>query len=207
MDNPNDPFLVHLGKYERHRKIFVEPIPVLFHQLKQNLGNMTNATFINAAISSMAEGDPDESGHDSKSTATMFCVQSEQSAPTKPANGTQLPFWADQICSFSHDHITKLLPNAQVKSVEVQSLTVRQMLHQHDISDVLVVLIDTEGFDWQVLRQLPLHRASFRPVLIGFENQHLSKGDLAATSDFLHGHGYAVTHDAATFNTFALAMA
>ena len=56
MDNPNDPFLVHLGKYERHRKIFVEPIPVLFHQLKQNLGNMTNATFINAAISSMAEG-------------------------------------------------------------------------------------------------------------------------------------------------------
>lgn len=26
----------------------------------------------------------------------------------------------------------------------------RQMLHQHDIRDVLVVLIDTEGFDWQV---------------------------------------------------------
>lgn len=38
----------------------------------------------------------------------------------------------------------------QVRSFEVESLTVRQMLHQHDISNVLVVLIDTEGFDWQV---------------------------------------------------------
>lgn len=50
-------------------------------------------------------------------------------------------------CSAGMSHV---LSAAQVKSVEVQSLTVRQMLHQHDISDVLVVLIDTEGFDWQV---------------------------------------------------------
>lgn len=38
----------------------------------------------------------------------MYCVQ----------NGTDeqadLPFWADQICSFSREHITKLLPNAMV---------------------------------------------------------------------------------------------
>jgi hypothetical protein len=59
----------------------------------------------------------------------------------------------------------------------------------------------------QVVRQLPLHRASFRPVLIGFEHQHLSKGDQVAAADFLHGHGYAVIHDPQTFNTFALAMA
>ncbi len=73
---------------------------------------------------------------------------------------------------------------------------------------VKILLKSSVALLWgQVLRQLPLHRASFRPVLIGFENQHLSKGDLAAASDFLHGHGYAVTHDAATFNTFALAMA
>ena len=58
----------------------------------------------------------------------------------------------------------------------------------------------------QVVRQLPLHRASFRPVLIGFEHQHLSKGDQVAAADFLHGHGYAVIYDPQTFNTFALAM-
>lgn len=42
----------------------------------------------------------------------------------------------------------------QAESVEVESLTVRQMLQQHDISDVLVVVIDTEGFDWQVIHQV-----------------------------------------------------
>ncbi|CAL8471665.1 g11207 [Coccomyxa elongata] len=167
MDNPNDPFLVHLGKYNHHRKVFMEPIPAYFQKLKQNLASMPNTTFINAAISS-----------------------------------TQ----GDQICSFRREHITKLLPNAMVESVEVESLTVRQMLQQHDISDVLVVLIDTEGFDWQVVRQLPLHHASFRPVLIVFEHQHLSAGDLAAAVDFLHGHGYAIVHDSKTLNTFALAM-
>ncbi|BDA47050.1 hypothetical protein COCOBI_09-5050 [Coccomyxa sp. Obi] len=200
MDNPNDPFLLQLGKYEHHRKVFMEPIPAYFQKLKQNLASMPNTTFVNAAISSTPGGDAEESGHSSKATAVMYCVQND----TDKQAG--LPFWADQICSFSREHITKLLPNATVESVEVELLTVRQMLQQHDISDVLVVLIDTEGFDWQVVRQLPLHHASFRPVLIGFENQHLSAGDLAAAVDFLHGHGYAVMHDSKTLNTFALAM-
>jgi hypothetical protein len=43
----------------------------------------------------------------------MFCVQSDKDSL---ANATQLPFWADQICSFSRDHIAKLLPQAQVCS-------------------------------------------------------------------------------------------
>ena len=56
MDNPNDPFLVHLGKFNNHRKVFVEPIPGLFQKLKNNLASMPNTTFINAAVNSAAEG-------------------------------------------------------------------------------------------------------------------------------------------------------
>lgn len=58
----------------------------------------------------------------------------------------------------------------------------------------------------QVVRQLPLHQASFRPVLIGFEHQHLSAADLAAATALLHTHDYAVVSDPATLNTFALAL-
>lgn len=56
MDNPNDPFLVHLGKYNHHRKVFMEPIPAYFQKLKQNLASMPNTTFINVAISSTQGG-------------------------------------------------------------------------------------------------------------------------------------------------------
>lgn len=56
MDNPNDPFSVHLGRYSQHRKVFVEPIPVLFQKLTKNLAHMPNATFVNAAISNKTEG-------------------------------------------------------------------------------------------------------------------------------------------------------
>lgn len=52
--------------------------------------------------------------------------------------------------------VLTLVLTMQVESMEVESLTVRQMLQQHDISDVLVVLIDTEGFDWQVIYQVAL---------------------------------------------------
>lgn len=40
------------------------------------------------------------------------------------------------------------------------------MLQLHSISDVLVVLIDTEGFDWEVVKQLPLRHSGFQPVSI-----------------------------------------
>lgn len=54
----------------------------------------------------------------------------------------------------------------QIQKFEVDALTIRQMLQLHSISDVLVVLIDTEGFDWEVVKQLPLHHSGFQPVSI-----------------------------------------
>lgn len=54
-------------------------------------------------------GDGVGTGH--ASMAEMFCLEFDKEGR---ATGTELPYWADQICSFSRGHITKLVPNARV---------------------------------------------------------------------------------------------
>ena len=71
----------------------------------------------------------------------------------------------------------------QVESVEVESLTVRQMLQQHDINDILVVVIDTEGFDWQVNHPSP--HGFLSPV-----SDHADRGNVHAQ----HGVQVIIQH-------------
>lgn len=56
MNNSNDPLISSLDRYGAYRKVFVEPIPPLFEQMQKNLAHLSEATFVNAAISSAGEG-------------------------------------------------------------------------------------------------------------------------------------------------------
>lgn len=185
-------------------KVFVEPIPALFAKLEKSVSRWPNATAVNVAIAPSADVP--------RAQADMYCLMNAfqdkegiekgkenigggKASHREPAfeDGELLPHWADQICSFDKKHIDKHFPNRVTNSatVSVTALSVPELLRQQDIQKLDVLMVDTEGFDFQVLQQIPFE--SFRPRLIVYEHIHLSNADQEAAKNFLRRHCYVVS--------------
>lgn len=176
--NSNDPMLQFLPKFSNWRKIFVEPIPPLFKELQKNILHYGNATAITAAISHI--------DNDEASTAVMYCLDPKHWVdPNVPAH-------SKQICSFSKHHITKHFPNLEAVSINVTSVSVSLLLHEYPIYDIGFMLIDTEGYDYHVLKQIPFQNRLFRrPLAIMYERSHLFHKEVMAV-EYLNENCYAV---------------
>jgi len=175
--NKNDPFKEFLSLYQHYSKYFVEPIPELAEKLQRNVADMPHAHVIPAAIVPEA----DSVGQ----TVTLYCVAKEPDTPN----------WAAQVCSFNPEHISRLFPNARAEAVQVEGFGVVELLSRYHIVDVHVLLIDVEGFDYAILRQLPFHDPNFSPLLICYEFMHLSQQHRDEARELLHAWGYIVTFD------------
>ena len=187
--NENDPFLKALPSFSGYQKYFVEPIPSIFKQLQSNVAQMPNATAINVAILPSDEV--------KESSVDMYCAAETDWDST---------WWANQVCSFREEHITKHSFNSTVK-IQVVGLSLSELLRRHKIQDVKVLMIDVEGFDYTVVKQLPFHDSSFRPNLIAFESWHLSESEKVAGIEILRQQCYLIFHDQANVaNVFALAV-
>ena len=93
----------------------------------------------------------------------------------------------------------------------VDTMSFSQLLSKHAIKDVVLFVLDFEGYDREVLNQLPFGHSrdssgSFRPAIICFEHHHLSETDTASALDLLRRNGYAVTQRNTWQNTWALAL-
>ncbi len=69
-----------------------------------------------------------------------------------------------------------------------------------DAERVDVVLVDTEGYDWEVLRSIDLDPV--RPRLLVYEHFHLDAGDRVACREHLERHGYETMEEG--FDTWCL---
>lgn len=106
-----------------------------------------------------------------------------------------LPPGYDQIGSFSKEKMLKedcLFPGlAQfIESRAVTCLTLRDLLAKHDAKRVDIYVIDAEGFDYEIVKQIDLKNNP--PSLIIFETIHLSKADKVASFKLLEDAGYTV---------------
>jgi len=172
--NMNDPMLKYLPEFKKWRKFFVEPIPPLYESLKENIKRFDNAVAINVAIS---PNDDDEEG-----IAIMYCPEREK------AN----TWWGNQICSFNKNHIKLHFPDSDEIPVNVTSVSISYLLQKYPIYDVGFLLIDTEGYDYHVLKQIPFHSRLFRrPPLIVYEHKHLHEKEPLAIK-YLNDNCYAV---------------
>ena len=61
---------------------------------------------------------------------------------------------------------------------------------ENGITRVDLLQIDTEGYDYEVLKTFPFDLGL--PVVVCFEHCHLSEGDRAAALSLLVSHGYSV---------------
>lgn len=141
---------------------FVEPIPYLFEKLVNNYGLEPRFKFVQQAI---GEG-----------KANLYFIDKQAGLDLN------LPVWYDQLGSFYPNHILKHFGDSikpYIKYIEIETIKLNELLT--DKIDLLH--IDTEGYDWGVLKQLD--KTKYSPKVILFEHKHLSESDYKLCEDFL----------------------
>lgn len=106
-----------------------------------------------------------------------------------------LPPGYDQVGSFSRDHLLKhasTFPGIEafIACRDIPSSTVPDLLRKHGMKKVELVFIDTEGYDFEVIKQLDLKE--YPPELIIYEELHLTDADKTACRQLLQSAGYSV---------------
>jgi FkbM family methyltransferase len=149
----SDPVREFVDRY-RWRGILIEPIPWLFDKLRENYRDHPQVIFENMAIS------------DSREFLTLYTLEQDP----------DLPNWAHGLTSFSRDILMihrRCHPRFDrlIKEVRVPSVSLTGMLESHTVQKLDFLSIDTEGYDFEVLKTLDFER--FRPMVIQFEHAHL----------------------------------
>jgi FkbM family methyltransferase len=155
--------------------LMVEPVKYIFDALAKNFSGNTSMILENAAISS-------ENG----SREFYFLRQSDD---------PHLPPWYNQIGSFYLEHLMKLkefIPNLEdyLISHSVSCLTFSSLLEKHKISRVDLIHIDTEGYDYEVIKLIDF--AVIRPFAILYEHLHLSPNDKEESIEYLRSFQYEI---------------
>lgn len=106
-----------------------------------------------------------------------------------------LPPWVEQLGSFSREHVERMrhqVPGIQdrIREIRVHVREAEDICRSCGVDRLNLLLIDTEGADWEILKSFPITR--IRPNVVILEHAHLpraSRRDAVAT---LLDHGYRV---------------
>lgn len=152
--------------------LLVEPVPYLYETLVARYRDRPEVRIERAAVST----------HDGE--APFFRLRSVPG---------ETPEWFNQLATLDRAVLLKhrsSIPEIDSLLIEERVPTVRldTLLARHGVSRIDLLVVDTEGHDWEILRALDFTR--FRPALLMFEHQHLSANDKAAAYALLETHGY-----------------
>jgi len=191
----NDFFFVQIGacdgircddiyKYIRRYKwpgILVEPVPSLFEELKRNYRNHGGIVFENVAIS------------DKNETRKFYRLKSKHG---------DLSDWYKALGSFSKEQVKKLITSEAenyLTQEKVRCITLKNLLEKHRRTRVSFFQIDTEGFDYEIIKQIDF--SAVKPKMIRYEHLHLNPDDKESCENLLKNHGYCVFKEG--IDTFA----
>ena len=168
--------------------IMVEPVPYVFERLRENYGRFERLRLENVAIAAR------------DGTMPFYHL-----AEAGEGEREGLPHWYHGLGSFSRETVlghARAIPDieARIVSTEVRCLTFASLCRRHELDSVDLVVIDTEGFDWEILRNIDLR--AHRPRLIVYEHFHLSDDERSQARRHLAQHGYETMEEG--FDTFAL---
>jgi FkbM family methyltransferase len=184
-DNKKDIFFVNIGCNDglagnplrefiitrKWRGIMVEPVSHVYQRLVKAYKNFPEIHCENAAIGEFS------------GTKPFYYLR----------KNNVLPPGYDQIGSFSKEKMLKedyLFPGlAQyIECRDFICLTLRDLLLKHRAEHVNVYVIDAEGFDYEIIKQIDLKKNP--PSLIIFETIHLEPADKTACYKLLEDAGY-----------------
>jgi FkbM family methyltransferase len=177
--------MIHAGGWGG---IMVEPVPYVFERLRQNYGNTPGVILENVAIAD----------RDAQLPFYHLAQLGEHEKET-------VPDWYDAIGSFvletlmaHRDKIPDL--ERRVVRTEIPCVTFQTLCAKNGVERVDLILIDTEGFDWEVIKSIDF--ALHRPRLLVYEHFHLSPEDRGECRRYVESLGYETMEEG--FDTFCL---
>lgn len=170
----DDPLHAVAKKNSNWQLLFIEPVAYLFDRLKQNYGASERFTFENVGINSTGESQP------------FYSIKRSE---IYKENGLSEKF--NQIGSFDKNHVLNLggqrlghdKISALIEEVQVDCTTLQQLFDSNSIKALDALLIDAEGYDWQILKQLDLR--VYQPAIIFFEYTNLTESGKHEAQSFL----------------------
>lgn len=154
------------------RGIVCEPNPDAFRRLEQNYCDLPKVRVENVAIDVA-----------NRVRKLYFVRKTEE----------RMPEWIYQMGSFQPDFITKDRTGiegveALVTSADVNCTTIDSVLKKHSIDTLDLLQIDTEGFDFEIIKMLKMDL--HKPSIIQYEHKHLSRSDKSKSAQYLVSLGY-----------------
>jgi hypothetical protein len=77
-----------------------------------------------------------------------------------------------------------------VKTITVPALSLENLLAKHRVERVNLLQIDTEGFDFEIIKMIDFKR--IKPEIIHYENNFLNRRQKSECSRILGGQNYAL---------------
>jgi FkbM family methyltransferase len=153
--------------------IVVEPVKDYFQELRFNYRRFPTIIPVNVAI------------HHDEKRMTMYRVD--------PAKRHKLPDWTKGIASFNprHHEFSNTPADVMIQE-EVQCISFDEPLNQHQIEQIDLLQIDTEGYDAEIIKHIDFKR--IKPSIIRFEHRIpsgiMSQDTFLSIVELLHEHGY-----------------
>lgn len=181
----------------RIASVLVEPQPDVYRQLCKNYAALDHVICENVAISE-DEGE-------------CHLYRLSQLANAYHCEGK---CYGTGIASFSREHALKYFyrtctpeglgadSDSLIESIAVPCLSFQSLMVRNELDDVDILLIDTEGYDGELLRQYGERLRRCR--LVKFEHKHLSERDRIAAWELLRVMGFKLFPIQASGDTVAL---
>lgn len=155
------------------RGILLEPQKSVFHKLQANYEGHGRVTLVNAAIA------------DTNGEAALFKIDERAVGPE----------WLPQLATFSKSTLLKHkshVPDleAHIETELVKTVTPNSLVEQYNFQEFDLLVIDTEGYDFQILQLF--EQFSLLPPIILFESKHLEH-EYQLCIDFLVHRTYQLT--------------
>jgi FkbM family methyltransferase len=172
----------------RWRGLMVEPVPYIFERLRRNYEGIERVTAVNAAVAPRAGELP------------FFHLVPREQMPRD-----DLPTWYDGIGSFSREAVLShrdRIPDIEERLVErrVRAVTFAMLCEQHGVDKVDLLLLDTEGYDCQILKSIDFR--AHTPRLVIYEHYHLEPHEQHDCVAHLESFGFETLAEG--FDTFCL---
>lgn len=182
----NDPIYKFIRR-DKWNGILIEPQKVIFERLTKTYRGYSGLSFENVAIDSIS------------SFKDLYKISFTDSR------------WASGIASFLKEDVQKMIdagyverkcheegiipPEDKTKWItteKIKTTTLKDILNKHNLSHIDLIMIDTEGYDFEIIKTIPFEK--IKPATIIFEHSHFIDKTKSECFHFLINHKYRLTH-------------
>lgn len=173
-DGIKDDPIHNFVKSNQWEGILVEPLPNTFSILQKNYAGVhERLIFENVAVSN-------------KSGELPFYIVKNAEHLNYHFDFTAFSSFSKEVLIKNFRHYPEIVQH--IDEIKIKTTTIHELLIKHAVSHVDLLLIDTEGYDFEILKTIDF--SNFRPDLIIFEVSNLNRKDFKESIEMLKKNEY-----------------